>query len=460
MINIQNNILLLTDSYKVGHYKQYPKGTTRVLSFFESRGGRYSETLFFGLQYIINMYLKGPVVTEEKIEEAREIFAAHFGDPTIFNEAGWRHILEAHGGRLPVEIKAVREGSRVSTSNVLVTVVNTDPKVAWLTNYLETLLVQLWYPMTVATQGYFMKQTLLKYLEMSGTPEEIDYKLHDFGFRGSTSVESAGIGGAAHLVNFKGTDTIPGLLVARRHYGERMAGNSINAAEHSTITSWGRSHEAEAYKNMLEQYPKGLVAVVSDSYNIYNACYTIWGNELRDRVLNRDGVLIIRPDSGDPVDVLPKVLEILGEKFGWSKNTKGYKVLNPKVRLIQGDGIDYESLEVILEAIVGAGWSADNLAFGSGGGLLQKLDRDTQKCAFKCSAVEINGEWSDVYKDPFTDPGKRSKRGRLALIREENRFKTVRESEVTGENLLETVFLDGELVSEQTFADIRRLAAA
>jgi nicotinamide phosphoribosyltransferase len=455
MTIMTTNILCLTDSYKVTHWKQYPEGTVKVLSFFESRGGRYSETLFFGLQYLLKRYFTGQVVTEEKIEEAREIVAAHFGSTEIFNEAGWRHILVNHGGRLPVKIKAVREGSRIPVSNVLVTIENTDPEVPWLTNYLETLLVHLWYATTVATQSFFMKQTILRYLEETGTPESIDFKLHDFGFRGSTCVESASIGGLAHLVNFKGTDTMEALRVGKYFYHEPMAGFSVPASEHSTITSWGRKNEGLAFKNMLEKYPTGLVAVVSDSYDIYNACEHLWGEELRSMVLKRDGVLVIRPDSGDPTLVLPKILEILGRKFGYEVNQKGYKVLNPKVRLIQGDGITYLSIETILEAIKLAGWSADNIAFGSGGGLLQQVDRDTQKFAFKCCAVDVNGVWIEVMKDPVTDSGKRSKAGRLVLNYENGAYKTVRIEDAKSEDLLYTIFEDGILFVDDTFSSIR-----
>lgn len=459
-MKIQDNIIARTDSYKVAHFKQYPDGTTRVFSFFESRGGRYPAVQLFGLQCLIKKHLLGKVVTEEKIQEAKELFTDHFGNAELFNEAGWRHILEAHDGHLPIEIRAVAEGTLVPVSNVLVTVENTDPKVPWLTNYIETLLVELWYPTTVATQSYYMKKEILRYLEETGTPADINFKLHDFGFRGSTSVESAGIGGMAHLVNFKGTDTIEALRYAKAYYNEKMAGFSIPAAEHSTITSWGRDHEVDAYRNMLEQYPSGLVAVVSDSYNIFEACEKLWGGILRDEVLARDGVLVIRPDSGDPIEVLPKVLDILGRKFGYTTNDKGYKVLNPKVRLIQGDGIDHKSIGVILEALKQAKWSADNIAFGSGGGLLQKLDRDTQKFAFKCSAALVSGEWIDVLKDPITDPGKKSKAGRLALIKKDGKYATVKEENAGGENLLIPVFRNGVLLVDQTFAQVREQALA
>ena len=460
-IDIQDNIMLLTDSYKVSHYRQLPPGIQYAMSFFESRGGRYPSTVFFGLQYLIKKYLMGVVITEEKILEAKELLAEHFNDATLFNESGWRRMLEKHQGRLPIEIKAVLEGTIVPTSNVLVTVVNTDPEFPWLTNYVETLLVQLWYPTTVATQSWNMKRTIREYLEETGTPELLDFKLHDFGYRGSTSVESAGIGGLAHLVNFQGTDTLRAIQAGRTYYHIRMAGNSIPAAEHFTVTSWGRDREADSYRNMLTQYPKAYLAVVSDSYDIYHACKDIWGQDLKEAVLARDGVLVIRPDSGDPLVVLPKLLDILAERFGYTTNGKGFKVLHDKIRLIQGDGINYLTVGAILEALKLAGWSADNIAFGSGGGLLQELNRDTQKFAFKCCAVQIGDDWHDVLKDPVTDPGKRSKAGRLILVRDDNGYRTATEteSETCGENLLVPVFRDGELLVDQTFADIRMRAA-
>lgn len=243
-----SNIIMLSDSYKVTHYNQYPPGVKGVYSYFESRGGRWSDIVFFGLQYILKRYLQGQQVTIEKIAEAKSFFGAHFfGNKTLFNEQGWMHILNNHAGRLPVRIKAVPEGTVVPVSNVLMTIENTDPHCWWLPNYLETLLVQVWYPSTVATNSRMSRRVLLQFLEETGDPSLIDFKLHDFGFRGSTSVESAGLGGAAHLVSFKGTDTMAALVVARDYYGEQMAGFSIPAAEHSTITSWGEENEAGAY---------------------------------------------------------------------------------------------------------------------------------------------------------------------------------------------------------------------
>jgi nicotinamide phosphoribosyltransferase len=420
------NIILNTDSYKVSMFKQYPAGTTGVYSYIESRGGRYDQTVFFGLQAFIKEYLLEPI-TQTDIDVADELFTAH-GEP--FNRAGWQYILDKHAGFLPVVIRAVPEGTVVPVKNVLATIENTDPECFWLTTWLETALLRaIWYPTTVATQSWTIKRVILDYLEKTGDPALIDFKLHDFGARGVSSMESAGIGGAAHLVNFMGTDTITGVLYAREYYSAGIAGFSIPAAEHSTITSWGRDNEVKAYENMLTQFakPGAIVAVVSDSYDIFNAVSNLWGETLRQRVVDSGATVVIRPDSGDPVEINRRLVEILGEKFGYTTNTKGFKVLN-NVRLIQGDGVNELTIRSILGAFMAMGWSADNMAFGMGGALLQQVDRDTQRFAMKCSAMSrrvetglredgIFGkeEWFDVQKDPATDPGKKSKAGRVTL---------------------------------------------
>jgi nicotinamide phosphoribosyltransferase len=449
------NLLLLTDSYKVSHYKQYPPKTETVYSYFESRGGEFAETVFFGLQYLLVEYLEGCVVTQEKIDEAQRILGDHFSESSFFNRAGWEYIANQCSGRLPIRIKAVPEGTVLPTSNVLMTIENTDPTCYWLTNYLETLLVQTWYPCTVATQSRSMKQSISHYLTKTGGEENLRFKLHDFGFRGVSSVETAAIGGASHLVNFNGTDNLAGIVLAQRYYGARMPGFSIPAAEHSTLTSWGREHELDAYRNMLEQFPSGFVAVVSDSYDLMNACRALWGRELKSMILDRKGTLVVRPDSGDPPTILCEVLAILGDAFGVSVNSQGYKMLDPHIRIIQGDGIDRAMLNKILEAITVAGWSADNLAFGSGGGLLQKLHRDTSKYAFKCSSARVNGSERDVFKQPVTDQGKKSKAGRLRLVKRDGQYLTLRESDASQESdYLEEVFRNGEVIRRQSWNDI------
>ena len=293
------NIILNTDSYKVSMFKQYPLGTTGVYSYIESRGGRYDNTVFFGLQAFIKEYLLEPI-TQSDIDTADAILTAH-GEP--FNRVGWEYILRVHKGFLPVVIRAVPEGTVVPVKNVLATIENTDPECFWLTTWLETALLRaIWYPTTVATQSKSIKNVIKEYLEKTGDPSSIDFKLHDFGARGVSSMESAGIGGAAHLVNFMGTDNITSILYASEYYNAGIAGFSIPAAEHSTITSWGRDNEVKAYDNMLTQFakPGAILAVVSDSYDIFNAASKLWGEELKQKVIDSGATVVIRPDSGDP----------------------------------------------------------------------------------------------------------------------------------------------------------------
>jgi len=456
---MKNNIITLTDSYKFSHHKIYPVGLQKMYSYFESRlGAKWDNTVFFGLQYFLKEHLEGIVVTKEGIAQAKALVDVHIA-PGIFNEKGWTRLLEKHAGKLPIRIKAVPEGMIVPIGNVMMTIENTDEEFGWLTNYLETLLVQVWYPNAVTTNSYEQKKILYRYLVETGDPAGLGFKLHDFGFRGATSVEAAGIGGAGHLVNFMGTDTVKALEVARDYYSAGICGFSIPATEHSQMSLLGRDGEVTMMRRVLEEFPAGLVACVSDTYDIYNAVKNLWGGELKELVLKRDGCLVIRPDSGNAEEILPDLLASLGQSFGQTKNEKGYFVLNGKVRLIQGDNVSIETLEKFLKAITKAGYSADNIAFGSGGGLLQKLDRDTQRNAFKCSAAKIDGKWLDVYKDPITakDYSKKSKAGRLALIPDGDTVKTVK---VEGEkdhpeDLLLTVFEDGELKKEYTFEEIR-----
>ena len=457
---LSKNLVLQTDSYKFTHWKQYPPGTQYVYSYLESRGGMFSQTVFFGLQYYLLKYLCGPVVTEEDVMEAREFVDRHIG-PGMFNVEGWMHIARNLGGKLPVAIKAVPEGSSVKVQNVLMTIENTDPACFWLTNYLETLLLKVWYPITVATLSHAIRKAMLDKLHRSGDPSLIDFKLHDFGYRGVSSEETAGIGAAAHLINFKGTDTVAGVRVLQKFYqSQEMEGFSIPAAEHSTITAWGRENEAQAYENMLTQFPQGLVAVVSDSYNVYEACEKLWGEALREKIEHRQGTLVVRPDSGKPREVVLKVLDILGAKFGYETNAKGYRVLNPRIRVIQGDGVNYWTIQDTLTAMNRAGWSADNITFGMGGALLQQLNRDTQQFAFKCSNVTVNGEDRDVFKDPVEGHDKASKRGRLALHFKDGTWSTVRLRRGIDdpEDRLKPVFRDGELLVQQSVPEVRRRA--
>jgi nicotinamide phosphoribosyltransferase len=466
------NLLLNTDSYKASHWLQYPPGTDATFFYVESRGGLYDRTVFFGLQAILKEYLSRPI-THADIDEAKDLYAAH-GEP--FNEAGWRDIVDRLGGHLPVRIRAVPEGTVVPTHQALVTIESTDANAYWVPSYLETMLLRLWYPVTVATISWHAKQTIRQFLERTSDDPvgQLPFKLHDFGARGVSSAESAALGGCAHLVNFMGTDTVSGLLAAKAYYHAPMAGFSIPAAEHSTITSWGREREVDAYRNMLKQFakPGGIVAVVSDSYDIFHAIREHWGTTLKDEVIRSGATLVIRPDSGDPVAVVHECLELLDDAFGHMVNGKGYKVLN-HVRVIQGDGINPDSIRAILERVTSAGYATDNVAFGMGGALLQQLNRDTQKFALKCSAARVDGRWIDVYKDPITDKGKQSKRGRMTLLthREYGSFKTVQiaadaasladaEKPLGFDDAMVVVWENGRLVHDANFDEIRARADA
>lgn len=448
--------VLDTDSYKFSHWVQYPKGTTAMYSYLESRGGEFPKTLFFGLQYYLKQYLTNPITAEE-VEEAAE-FAKLHGTP--FNYEGWMHIVNEHGGKLPVRIKAVREGSLVPTSNILMSVESLDPKVFWVVSWLETMLVRLWYPITVATNSHYIKLLIKQFMEdtSDGGLEGLDFKLHDFGSRGVSSQESAMIGGAAHLVNFKGSDTIAGVYAANKFYDSEMSAFSIPASEHSTMTMWGRENEVEAYRNMLKQYEgQPIFACVSDSYDIYNAVEHLWGGELKEEVQRFGGTVVVRPDSGHPATVVLKTLELLDKRFGSEVNSKGYKVINNNVRVIQGDGIEYRSIAEILKYVTAAGFSAENVNFGMGGALLQKMDRDTCKFAFKCSAAEVDGEWIDVYKDPV-DSFKTSKKGKMRLVKDGPTYYTVREEEAPAGDELVTVYESGEILETCTLEEVRSRA--
>ncbi|NTY00434.1 nicotinate phosphoribosyltransferase [Deinococcus sp. JMULE3] len=451
------NIILDTDSYKSSHFLQYPKGTTRLFSYLESRGGKYPQTRFFGLQYILDRYLTRQI-TAEMVEEARTLIEAH-GEP--FPYEGWMRVVNVHGGRLPLEIRAVPEGTLVPIHNVLLSCTNTDPELPWLVGWFETMLMRVWYPTTVATQSWHIREIIRTALEKTSdrAAEELPFKLHDFGSRGVSSRESAGIGGLAHLINFQGSDTLEALRVGRNHYDSDIAAFSIPAAEHSTITSWGKAHEVDAYRNMITQFsrPGSIYAVVSDSYDLKNAINTLWGEELKAEVIASGGTLVVRPDSGEPPAMVRLAVNALAAKYGTTTNSKGYKVLN-HVRVIQGDGIDEDTIRQILGNLDVDGYSAENVSFGMGGALLQKVDRDTQRFAYKASAGQIDGAYRGIYKDPVTDPGKRSKDGVLDLVQEGGRmvtkaYKTF-DTDFPG-SLMRTVYKDGELIVRDTLDTIR-----
>lgn len=458
--NGRHNLILDTDSYKMSHFLQLPPGAKYLSSYIEARDSKtYGYTVFFGLQAWLKQYLSAPITVED-VDEAQEVATAH-GEP--FNREGWMRIVQLHGGHLPLRISALPEGTVSPVGTPLVQVVNTDPTMPWLTSYMETALLRaVWYPTTVCTQSHAIKTLLASELARSADDPEalLPFKLHDFGARGATSHESAGLGGMSHLVNFMGTDTVAGVMAARRYYGEPMAGFSIPASEHSTITAWRRSGEADAYANMIRQFggEGKIFAVVSDSYDIGHAVANIWGKQLRDAVIACKGTLVVRPDSGDPVTLVPQIVAQLARDFGATKNTKGFLVLNSAVRVIQGDGVNPLSIRSILGALTANGYSAENVAFGMGGALLQGVNRDTLGFAMKANAIctERDG-WYDVYKDPVTSAAKRSKRGVQAVVLRGGNIVSIAESARWPEedNMLQPIWENGVLLRTTTFAEVR-----
>lgn len=468
MNKLKENFPLLLDSYKLGHYKMLLPKTTTNYSYYEARtGAKFDYTVFFGLQYYLKEYLQGTVVTQEAIDFAREFTKAHLGSD-CFNTEGWQYILDKHEGKLPVRIKAVPEGSRIPVSNVLMTIENTDPNCAWLTNTLESLLSEVWYPISVATLSYETKKIIQYYkTRYADSLDGVEFMLHDFGMRSASSLESAAIGGAAHLVNFRGTDTVPAMLAALEYYNADLStlAFSVAASEHSVMTAAGADSEAAVVRHLFNEFPTGILSIVADSYNIYNFVDNIIGKAFKETILNRDGITVIRPDSCTPEHKTPAemvvwIAQSLENNFGFRFNSKGRKIFGTdKIKILYGDGLKIETIDSILGALDKANYSPDVIAtFGQGGYLLHKgVDRDMERFAFKVSAQERDGIWHNVFKNPV-DVSKASKKGRLKLVKDfRGTYCTVPETD-EGEDILVTVFENGSIIHEYSFDEIRERA--
>ena len=458
---IENNICLLTDSYKITHHYFYPKGTKKIYSYLESRvGAEFNKTIFYGLQYIIKKYLKGKVVSQEKIDEADNLMQTHLGEG-IFNREGWQYILDEFDGMLPIEIKAVPEGTPVDVGNVLMTVENTDDKCYWLVNYLESLLLQVWYPSTIATLSAEVRKLANFYLDVTGSDKSnLDFMLHDFGYRGATSTESSMLCGSAHLLSFSGTDTIPALTIPENYYNDsEVYGFSVQATEHSVMTSLGQDGEIQQAKKKKKNAKNGILSMVIDSYDYRNFLRqaSTEGSELNDAILKFLSVdgnkVVFRPDSGEPVSTTIDCLNILESGFGSYDTESGYKVFDANIGLLWGDGLNYHKIRDILFAMKSNGWAAENIIFGMGGGLHSSVNRDTQRNAFKCSAQLRDGQWFDIFKNPL-DSSKKSKTGRFKLIEDDGSFKTISIDD-EGDDILRTVFKDGKLLVDEKYCDVK-----
>lgn len=465
---IDNNIILLTDSYKIGsHWNMYPQGTENDYAYYEARNGsKYPSTVFFGLQYLLKKNFLGQVVTNEKIQEAKAICQGHFGNDTSFYDEGWNSILNKHNGRLPISIKAVPEGLDIPINNVLFTVENTGgPETAFLTTGVESLLSHIYYPITIATQTKDIKAALLPFYQK--TCDNIDgliFNPHDFGFRSYTSAEAANIGGLATLIFNYGTDTICSLKCAVDYYNAdpKNIAYSVPASQHSCMTALGESGELSVLEDHLEKYPNGILSEVADSYDIYRFVTEYVCGKLKNKILARNGIFVVRPDSVTPFHTTKTaitlwVVENLYKGLGGSINSKGYKVIN-KAKCLFGDGLAKQDMIDILDTLERNGYSADNIAtFGCGSGLIQKgINRDVCRFAFKSSAQKRGGIWHDVQKKPL-DTTKISKSGRLKLIKENGQYLTVGINDPRPNKLVE-VFRDGELLVDYSFDQIRKNA--
>lgn len=468
MFNFKRNLCLNTDSYKVTHWLQFPEGATHSSYYIESRGGQYDELMFAGIKFIQKVLEKG--ITINDVERANAVYKAHFG-ADYFNYEGWMKIAVDLKGVLPIKIKSVDEGTIVPVKNVLAVIENTVEGFHWLPGWLEMFLLRaVWYQTTVATVSYECKKAIVEYYDMTSDLTGVDRlmsiktRLHDFGGRGVSSEESAGLGGSAHLYNFIGTDTVEALIFTQELFGDvsLMPGFSIPAREHSTTTCYGRAGEMDAYMNSITKFGKGIYACVMDSYDFENAIKAIAEGDVKDYIIEQGGTFVARPDSGNMIDNIMFALREFGKRFGYKVNSKGYKVLHPSVRIIQGDEIhSHEDIRRVLSWMEANKWSAENVAFGMGGGLLQLPNRDTLQFAMKMSAIKVNGVWIEVYKSPKGAEWKKSKKGLLTLIHDGKQYKTVNKLEDVfdhGQEVLKCKLINGEIMNDQNHSDITSLS--
>lgn len=484
--------LLLTDGYKVGHIKQYPPGTTAVYSNYTNRGSRIpgvEKVVHFGLQAFCQEFLVeafAPFFAADEDEVVRlyeETMDAYLGAGSV--DAS--HIRALHRkGYLPLRFRAVPEGTLVPLRVPSFTIENTGPEFFWLVNYIESALsASVWHPSTTATIALEYRRLLDEAaIRTTGSTEGVDFGAHDFSSRGQTSLASAAASGAGHLLSFLGTDSLPALDWIARYYPGNDRGNnglvaaSVPATEHSVMCAGGRDDEAETFARLLATYPTGILSVVSDTWDLWKVVTeTLPG--LRDTIMGRDGKLVIRPDSGDPVDILcgtaPRrgegttpeekgVVELLWEIFGGTQTPQGFTVLDSHIGTIYGDSITLERAREILDRLARKGFASTNVVLGIGSFTYQYVTRDTFSSAIKATWAEVDGVGRSLFKDPVTDTGtKRSASGRLAVVRDpDGELRLIEEAtpEQEAASVLETVWEDGAPVRTQSFAEVRAVLAA
>jgi nicotinamide phosphoribosyltransferase len=478
-----SNPLLATDVYKMGHMEQYKQGTTKVFAYMYARSNKvYTKMTVVGLHHILKTYLSRKLTRamgrEFLANKAAILGLAKATNGTV-SEAEKKIQALCDLGYIPLEIKAVPEGTVLTSHNVVLTVTNTLPEFYWCVGFFESLILKVWDAISTASCSFQYRLIVDKFFKDTVDDELSflkDFMVHDFGYRGCKTEEEAQITGLAHLLSFAGSDTVPAREYAIRMYGadpQSLIMVSVPASEHSVACSFGLDEQGELdyLNNMLDLYPTGIVSIVSDTSNIYTMV-TDRAMKLKDRILSRPegSKSVFRPDSGDPVKVLcgdpdapvgsrewKGVIRLLDETFGSYVNSKGYKMLNPKVGVIYGDGMYLERYLRALTILESMGYSAANLVIGVGG-ILRNHSRDTLGFSQKAVYAEINNVSVELQKDPVTDSKKKSHKGLVALVMEDGEYKTIDQCSWEQEqaSLLQTVFKDGTLVNEPMFADMRK----
>jgi nicotinamide phosphoribosyltransferase len=462
--SLETNLILMLDSYKLGHGQMYPKQTCGMFGYIEARS-KGDVIIPAGMQMFVQKYLSMRVTLED-INEA-EAFAQGHGEP--FDRAMWEKVVTVHDGFLPLIIKAVPEGTPVKSGNILVSVHSEDEGVWPIVSIIETMLQRaVWYPTTIASNDHKVYKMLKDALdETSDNPDAINFMYHDFGGRGVSSHESAEVGGFAHLIHFRGSDTVEGVRAANFYYNTPMSAYSVVASEHSVQTSYGPTEEnqTEYLAMMLDTFakPGAIVSIVIDGYDMLREATQLC-TTFRQKIIDSGAKVVFRPDSGDPIVNVLKILALQSEHFGFTVNSKGFKVVN-NVAVIQGDGVDYRTMELIIHAVKLNGFSIENVVFGSGGALLQKVNRDTFKFAQKASAIKIKNDdgtftWREIFKDPVTDPGKQSKKGIITLKKDGDEFKTVNIIDPAADagTVMTTIYDHGHIFANDTLAQLTERA--
>lgn len=473
--------ILFIDGYKLDHRRQYPEGTTRVYSNWTPRSSRIPdqlEVVTFGLQYFLERYMSeamGRWFFERPAGEVCDQYAARVAGYVGPNDIGTDHIAELHAlGYVPLEFRALPEGTLCPLRVPMLTVENTHDRFAWLVNYIETWMSNvLWLPATSATTAYrFRKMLNAAAAETGGEADFVPWQGHDFSMRGMAGIEAAQMSGAGHLLSFTGTDTLPALDFIERYYpGENgLVGGSVPATEHSVMSAGGAEDEAETFARILRLYPEGVVSVVSDTWDLWHVLTSILP-AMQSQIRGRSGKLVIRPDSGDPVKIVcgdPEatgpahkgVVELLWDTFGGTQTQTGHRQLDPHVGVIYGDAITYDRGRAICEGLRAKGFASTNVVFGVGSFSYHFCTRDTYGFAMKATWAKVQGEGRDLFKKPATDDGaKFSAKGRLAVMTSRRGSLYVAQGtspDMEARSLLQPVWRDGKFIRRQSFAEVRK----